>query len=180
MQPKQLPYRRYPKVPMERRAAAFAIDFVSVWLLSSFFNDAIQWLVFLVGWLILRVVAVEKNKGQSLGSYALDMRVIDVRFNKIPDLLTLSKREGIVGFAAMLAMYGLEINFINGLSMLMLVTPLLIDCSIAFADEQYYQAFHDRIAETIVIQARRGFSLDLRLKKLYFELKRNLQKKYDK
>jgi uncharacterized RDD family membrane protein YckC len=169
-------YRRFPKVPIERRVAAFGIDFVTVWFVSSFFVDALQWLVFIVGWFALRVLLVDKNKGQSLGRYALDMKVIDPRLNKVPTLITLAKREGIVGFAAMLAMFGLEINFINGLSMLLLISPLLVDCCAAFADEQFAQAFHDRAAETIVIQTRRGFSLDLRLKKVYFEVKRNLQK----
>jgi uncharacterized RDD family membrane protein YckC len=169
------PYRRYPKVPIERRAAAFLIDFVTVWLVSSFFGVALQWLVFLIGWLALRVIAVEKNKGQSLGSYALDLKVIDARFNKIPGLLALAKREGIIGFAAMLAMLGLNINFGNGLSMLLLVTPLVVECATALGDEPFNQAFHDKIAETIVIQTRRGFSLDLRLKKLYLELKRSMQ-----
>ncbi|AFY76884.1 hypothetical protein Ple7327_1507 [Pleurocapsa sp. PCC 7327] len=173
----QMPERRYPKVPIERRVAAFLIDFVAVWLLSSFFPDIIQWFVFLVGWFVVRVLVVEKNKGQSLGRYALDMKVIDPRFNKIPGLLALAKREGIVGLAAMLAVYGLEINFVNGLSMLLLVSPLLADCGVAFADEELNQAFHDRIAGTIVIQTRRGLSLDLRLKKLYFNLKRNFQKR---
>lgn len=169
-------YRRYPRVPKERRVAAFAIDFITVWFVSSFFGDAIQWLIFLIGWFALRVILVEKNKGQSLGRYALDMKIIDPKFNKIPGLLTLAKREGIVGFAAMLAVYGLEINFMNGLSMLLLITPLLVECGVAFADEELDQAFHDRVAQTMIIQTRRGFSLDLRLKKLYFEAKRNAEK----
>lgn len=169
-------YRRYPKVPIERRVAAFGIDFVTVWFVSSFFVDALQWLIFIIGWFALRVILVDKNKGQSLGRYALDMKILDLRLNKVPTLLVLAKREGILCFVAMLAMFGLEINFINGLSMLLLVSPLLVDCCVAFADEQLAQAFHDRVAETIIIQTRRGFSLDLRLKKLYFEVKRNLQK----
>lgn len=168
-------YRRYPKVPIERRVAAFSIDFVVVWFVSAFFPASLQWLIFLAGWLALRVILVEKNKGQSLGSYALDMKVIDPRFNKIPDLITLAKREGILGFAAMLAMFGLQINVGNGLTMLLLVSPLLADCGTAFADEQYNQALHDRVAETLVVQTRRGFSLDLRLKKLYSDTKRGIE-----
>jgi uncharacterized RDD family membrane protein YckC len=162
-------------VPIERRVAAFLIDFVVVWFVSAFFPASLQWLIFLVGWLAQRVIFVEKNKGQSLGSYALDMKVIDPRFNKIPDLVTLAKREGILGFAAMLAMFGLQINVGNGLTMLLLISPLLADCGTAFADEQYNQALHDRVAETLVVQTRRGFSLDLRLKKLYFDARRGIE-----
>lgn len=163
--------RRYPKVPIERRASAFLIDFVAVWLFSSFFAGPLQWLVFLVAWLGLRVILVERNQGQSLGRWALDMKILDARFKRIPGLLPLAKREGIVGFAALLAMIGLNINFRNALSMLILVSPLLADCGFAFADEQLNQAFHDRVANTMIIPTRRGYSLDLRLKKLWGQLK---------
>lgn len=167
---------RFPKVPLERRAYAFLIDFITVWLLSSFAGTAFQWLVFLVAWFGLRVIAVERNQGQSLGYWSLDMKVIDVKFKRIPGILELAKREGIVGFAALLAMFGLNINFANALSMLLLITPLLVDCGLALGDEELNQAFHDRIAGTIVVQTRRGFSLDLRLKKWVRELQQKLRR----
>ena len=176
MYPEQGLSRRFPKVPLERRAYAFLIDFLSVWLLSSFAGPALQWLVFIVAWLTLRVIVVEKNKGQSLGHWALDMKVIDARFNKIPGLLELGKREGILGLAALLAMLGLNINFRNAISMILLISPLLADCGMALADEERNQAFHDRQAGTVVIQTRRGFSLDLRLKKWVSELKHKLDR----
>jgi len=53
---------------------------------------------------------------------------------------------------------------------------LVADCCSALADEEAQQAFHDRIARTIVIQTRRGFSLDLRLKKLVAQVRRHMQK----
>lgn len=168
--------RRFPKVPLDRRAYAFLIDFVTVWLISSFVAGVAQGLLFILVWFALRVIVVEKNKGQSLGSWALDMKIISPRFNKIPGLVELAKREAIVGFAALLAMIGLNIGFANGLSMLLLITPLLADCGMALADEEFNQAFHDRIAETIVIQTQRGFSLDLRLKKLWFQVKTKMRK----
>lgn len=176
MYPEKLPSRRFPKVPIDRRAYAFLIDFVTVWLLSSFAGVVFQWLVFLIAWFGLRVLLVEKNQGQSLGSWALDMKVIDARFNKIPGLVELAKREGILGLAALLAMIGLNINFANGISMLLLVSPLLADCGMALGDEPLDRAFHDRLAGTIVIQTKRGFSLDLRLKKLMNEIRYKLRK----
>jgi uncharacterized RDD family membrane protein YckC len=176
MSPDELSYRRFPKVPIERRVGAFLIDFVTVWFVSSFFGNSIQWLIFLLGWLAMRVILVDKNQGQSLGRWALDMKIIDARFNKVPDLVTLGKREGILGFIAVLAMYGLEINLRNGLSMLLLLTPLLVDCGIAFTDEELNQAFHDRLALTILIQTPRGYSLDLRLKKLLAQIKNSMRK----
>lgn len=178
MQDEQPNYRRFPKVPIDRRAYAFLIDFVTVWLLSSFAgaNFILQFLVFILSWLGLRVILVEKNQGQSLGSYALDMKVIDARFNRLPGVLPLAKREGVLGGAAFLAMIGLNIGLLNAISMLLLISPLLADCCVALADEERSQAFHDRLAETIVIQSRRGFSLDLRIKKLIAQVRRNMRK----
>ena len=177
MDSNQLPpsYRRIPKVPVDRRAYAFLLDFVTVLFLSSFFKGLVKDLVFLVIWLILRVIVVEKNKGQSLGSWSFDIKVIDLRFLRVPGLKELTKREAILGFAAMLAMVGLNINFKNGLSMLIFITPLIIDCGLAIGDEEYNQAFHDKISNTIVIQTKRGFSLDLRLKKLWKIIKEKIQ-----
>jgi hypothetical protein len=171
----ELTYRRFPKVPIERRMGAFAIDFVVVWFVSSFFGKTGGWLVFLLVWLAMRIFVVDRNQGQSLGRYALDMKVIDYRYNRVPDLLTLGRREGILGFGAMLASIGLQ-NFGNGLLLLFLTTPLLVDCFLALFDEELDRAFHDRFAETIIIQTERGFSLDLRLKKLLATIQRNVRR----
>lgn len=169
-------YTRFPKVPIERRAAAFLIDFVGVWLFSSFVtNILVQMLVFILLWLALRVVLVSSNQGQSLGRWALDMKVLDAKYAKVPGLVTLAKREGILGGCALLAMIGLRIGLANGISMLLLIAPLLADWGLVLTDPEAQQAFHDRIAKTIVIQTRRGFSLDLRLKKLFAQMRRRMK-----
>ncbi|MEL6442472.1 MAG: RDD family protein [Cyanobacteria bacterium J06621_8] len=171
-------YRRYPKVPLDRRIGAFAIDFLSVWFISVFFasNWLVQWLVFLPTWLIWRVLIADKNRGQSLGRWALDTKVIDPRLNRLPELMALVKREAILGLGAVLAITGLQINVQNGLSMLLLMAPLIIDCSLALLDEESNLAFHDRVAETFLIQTERGFSLDLRLKKIFGQIQRSMRK----
>jgi uncharacterized RDD family membrane protein YckC len=166
-------YRRAPKVPLDRRAYAFLLDFVTVWLLSSFFQGFARAFVFIAAWGVMRVVVVEKNKGQSLGRWAFDIRLIDLRYNSTPRLVDLAKREGILGFAALLAMEGLNINFQNGLSMILLILPLIVDCSTALSDDELNQAFHDRVAQTQVVQTRRGYSLDLRLKKWWVEIRKS-------
>ena len=107
------PERRFPKVPLERRAYAFLLDFISIWLLSSFSEGFLQAIIFLGCWFALRVVLVERNQGQSLGSWAFDMKVIDLRLKRVPGIVELSKREGILGAASFLAMLGLNINFMN-------------------------------------------------------------------
>ena len=169
--------RKYPKVPLERRASAFAVDFLSVWFVSSFFasNLIVQWLVFLPCWWISRVLIVEKNRGQSLGTWLFDFKIIDSRFNRLPDLLSLSKRELMVGIGSALAIAGLQ-NFTSGLSMLLLLSPLAIDCSLALMDEETNLAGHDRVAGTYAIQTERGFSLDLRLKKIFGQIKDRMRK----
>ncbi len=170
-------YRKYPKVPLDRRASAFAIDFLSVWFVSAFFaaNLVVQWLVFLSCWWILRVLIVEKNRGQSLGTWLFDIKVIDPRFNRIPDLLSLSKREVMLGIGSALAIAGLQ-NFTSGLAMLLLLSPLAVDCSLALIDEETNLAGHDRLAQTFMVQTERGFSLDLRLKKIFGQIQRSMRK----
>lgn len=169
-------YTRFPKVPIERRAAAFAIDFVGVWLVSSFVTNILfQALVFMLLWLGLRVVLVSRNHGQSLGSWALDMKVLDAK-GRMPGLLTLAKREGLLGFCALLAKIGIGIGLTNGISLLLLISPLAVDCGVALGDAESQQAFHDRIAKTFIIQTRRGFSLDLRLKKIVAQVRQRVQK----
>lgn len=171
------PMRRYPKVPLDRRFWAFFVDFVCAWILSGLAGTApaLQGFIFLGAWFGLRVGIVERNQGQSLGSWAFDMKVIDIRY-RIPDLVSLSKREGILGGLSMVAMYGLQINFLNPISMLILISPLFACCAVAIADEEFNQAFHDRIAGTYTIQTQRGFSLDLRIKEIIAELRDNMQR----
>lgn len=170
--------RRFPKVPIERRMYAFLIDFVLVWIISSIITNLfLEFFTFCFIWFILRVVVVDRNHGQSLGRWALDIKVLDARFNKIPSIVSLVKREGIICLVAFASMIGFKLSFFNLLSALLLIAPLLIDAGIAITDEEFNQAFHDRFAQTIIIQTRRGFSLDLRTKKLITDIRINLQKR---
>jgi hypothetical protein len=72
-------------------------------------------------------------------------------------------------------MIGLSVGLANGISLLLLITPLAVDCGLALGDAEARQAFHDRVGNTIVIQTRRGFSLDLRLKKLFTQMSRRMK-----
>jgi uncharacterized RDD family membrane protein YckC len=170
--------RRFPRVPFERRTYAFLIDFILVWLISSIAgnNWLLELLLFTFAWLVLRVVVVDRNKGQSLGRWALDMRIIDPRSNKTPGIATLAKREGILGLAAFFAMIGLKVNFANPISLFIFISPLFADGATALGDEEYSRTFHDRFSQTLIIGTRRGFSLDLRIKKLINEFKRSRRK----
>lgn len=170
--------RRLPRVPIERRAWAFLVDYTTVWVISSLVgNSFLQLPVFICVWLGLRVLVTDRNQGQTLGRWAFDLKIIDARRgDRVPSLISLAKREGVLGFAAFLAMIGLNIGFANGLSLILLMSPLLVDCGAALADEQLNQAFHDRLAETRMIQTRRGFSLDLRCKKIFAEIRRSMRK----
>ncbi|MBE9181036.1 RDD family protein [Oculatella sp. LEGE 06141] len=164
---------RYPKVPLGRRSAAFAIDFVAVALLSSVvaLNPLAQSILFLGGWIGMRVIAVSKNRGQSLGWWALDIRVVDIRSGSTPDLQTLVRREAIAGLGAMFALLGVVNLSPAAAWSILLFLPLGADCGFALVDEADRQAFHDRFADTIVVQTRRGYSLDIKLRRLLAQVK---------
>ena len=157
---------QYPRVPIGRRAAALGIDFVAVGLISAAVGtQAIaQAIVFLLLWFGLRVVTVSRNKGQSLGRWALDMRVIDPYHNNTPGLMELSKREGVLGIAALLALWGiLNLSPAKPWSLLLFL-PLAADCGLALFDPRNRQAFHDQLSGTLMVQTRRGYSLDIKIK----------------
>ncbi|CAO5049455.1 RDD domain-containing protein [Microcystis aeruginosa] len=170
--------QKFPKIPLDRRAYAFLIDFASIWFLSSFANSApvLQFLLFLLIWWCLRVLLVAQNQGQSLGRWALDMKVIDLRLQRLPGIFELSKREAIAGGGAALMMVGLNTFFGNPLSLILLSSPLFADCGMAIGDDRFNRAFHDRIGGTIVISTRRGFSLDLRLRRLWYQVKGRMRR----
>lgn len=167
-----------PKVPPNRRVAAFAIDAVVVWLPSSLLgnNWLVQTLLFILLWLLLRVFLRAKNQGQSLGHWALDMRVVDTLWNRTPGIQELCKREALLGICTAFATAGLGNITHTNAAVILLMLPLALDGGVALADNQRYrQAFHDRIARTIVVGTRRGYSLDLKLKKLLDQLQRNMR-----
>ncbi len=171
-------FRKVPKAPFERRAYAFLIDFIIVWIFSSLVTNLfLEFIIFIMLWFILRVVVVQINKGQTLGRWAMDLKIADIRRKRLPSMVSLSKREGIIALIAFIAMIGFKINFKDSLLMILLLTPIVVDGVTIFADDEYNQAFHDRICDTIIIQTRRGFSLDLRLKKLFKEAQKTWQKK---
>jgi uncharacterized RDD family membrane protein YckC len=176
----RIPAKHYPQVDFGRRGMALLIDFLGVWLVSSFLGSSepgiqiVQILVFVMGWLVLRVVVVYNNQGQSLGRYALDMKLLEVETGKVPDLHTLLKREALVGVQALLVSIALN-NIIRNPTAILLVIPLAIDCGAAFSDPQIRQALHDRYARTMIVSSRRGYSLDIKVKRLVEKLRRDMR-----
>ncbi len=154
-----------------RRGAAFAIDFFSVWLLSNLLGGSLpgfqspQIAVFVLAWLILRVLIVYRNQGQSLGRYALDMKVIDASLSKVPGLQALCQREAVTGVCALLVAIALA-NLTTNAGAILLMMPLAIDCGMAVAEPDRRQALHDRLSRTLIIPTRRGYSLDIKVKRL--------------
>jgi uncharacterized RDD family membrane protein YckC len=119
----------------------------------------------------------DRNYGQSLGRWAMDIKIVSPDYNRVPSLAILIKRESLIGALAMIAMIGLQYyNVRNGVATLLLISPLLGDCLMALGDEDYNQAFHDQFVDTIIVQTRRGFSLDLRLKKLLADWRNNVRR----
>lgn len=165
---------RLPKVQIWRRGAALFIDYWIVSLFSSLATSSSEpgvgvdeALLFLLLWLGMRVILVTMNQGQSLGRWALDMKVVDTRFARLPELVDLFKREGLMGIEVLFVHIGLEyIRPGSGIGLLLLL-PLAIDCSLVNTDPLARQAFHDRIAGTAIGATRRGYSLDLKVKRWY-------------
>lgn len=168
-----------PKVSIGRRAAAFCIDTIAVGLPSLLLgnNPIVQIIFFVILWLILRVPIVRKNKGQSLGRWALDMKIVDPRLDRTPGLQELCKREAVLGGCAALAFLGIGGLTSTNAAVLLLLLPLAIDCSVAFTDTaRFPQAFHDRLGGTIVVGTRRGYSLDIKVKRLLDQVHSNVRR----
>jgi uncharacterized RDD family membrane protein YckC len=145
--------------------AAFCIDTGVIWLLSALLSN--NWflgtLVFLLFWLAMRVFLVAKNQGQSLGRWALNVKVMDARYQRTPGILELFKREGMLALAAILAVRGVTGLTSGNAAVLLLFLPLFLDWVVALVDtDRYQQAFHDQVSKTLVIGAMRGYSLDLK------------------
>lgn len=176
----RIPPSQYPKVEYGRRCMAFGVDFVGAWFVSSILGSGslgsqiAQILVFIFMWLILRVVIPYNNKGQSLGRYAFDVKLLEVEHPKMPTLETILKREGILGLESL----GLAVALSNILNptALVLMIPLAIDCSGALSDTKRQQTFHDQYTRTIIVSSRRGYSLDIKVKRLFENFRRNMIK----
>ena len=181
----RLPQKHYPKAEIGRRGMALGLDFLGVWLVSSLLGGGdigiqfVQILVFVILWLILRVVVVYNNQGQSLGRWAFDLKVLEVEdgevVGRIPDLPSLLKREAIVGLGALLVSIALS-NIRANPTAILLVLPLAIDCGTAFSDTQMRQALHDRYCGTFIVSSRRGYSLDIKIKRLVDNMRRNVRR----
>ncbi|MBE9048959.1 RDD family protein [Nostocales cyanobacterium LEGE 11386] len=181
----RVPQIHYPKADIGRRGMALGLDFLGAWLISSILGSNqigiqfVQILVFIFCWLILRVVVVYNNQGQSLGRWAFNLKVLEVQdgeiSGRIPTLRSLLKREAIIGFGALLvsiALNNIRVNF----TAILLLLPLAIDCGAALSDNQMRQALHDRYAGTFIVSSRRGYSLDIKIQRLVDKLLRNVRR----
>jgi uncharacterized RDD family membrane protein YckC len=166
---------RLPLVPLNRRIAAFALDFGAAALLSTLGGGVLYVPFFLLSWFSLRVILVLRNRGQSLGRWAFDMRVLDFKTRSLPSFTTLVKRESITGVGCLLLLLGLVNLSPANAWVLVTPVPLLANCALAFSDDGLRQAFHDRLCRTVVAQTRRGYSLDLKIKRLFAEAQRRVK-----
>jgi uncharacterized RDD family membrane protein YckC len=185
----KIPQKHYPRGEITRRGMALGIDFMGVWLVSSLLGtnnlgiQFIQIFVFILAWLVLRVVIVYNNQGQSLGRWAVNLKVLEIEtgqpVSRIPEIQALLKREAIVCVCCLLVSICLK-NIIANPTAIVLTLPLVIDCGAALSDTQMRQAFHDRYARTIIVSSQRGYSLDLKVKlkvkRLVEKLQRNVRR----
>ena len=141
--------------------------------------------LFVILWWLLRVAMVANNRGQSLGRLAMDIKVIEgqdfdltgverSRFERrsprIPTLLELTKREGILCGEVLLGFISLELMAQINPAALLTASPLVADYAVAFLDLDRRQAIHDRVIDSIVVQTSRGFSLHIKGRRWFEQL----------
>jgi uncharacterized RDD family membrane protein YckC len=175
----------YPKAELYRRGLAWLLDFLSVWLISSLLGSGqiginfVQIFVFILGWLISRVIIVYNNQGQSLGRWAFNLKILEVEEGqirgRIPEVQALLQREGIICILSLLVAIALS-NILSNPTAILLILPLAIDCGAALSDARMRQAFHDRYAKTSIVSSRRGYSLDIKVRRIVEKLQRSVRK----
>jgi uncharacterized RDD family membrane protein YckC len=168
-----------PKATISQRAAAFCIDAIAVWLPSLLIgnNPLVHTIFFILLWLVMRVPVARKNQGQSLGRWAVNVKVADTKLKRLPGIQELCKREAVLGTCAALAFAGIAGLTSTNAAVLLLLLPLAIDCGRAFTDsERFPQAFHDRIAGTIITGSKRGYFLDIKVQRLLDQVQSNVRR----
>ncbi|MBD1910625.1 MULTISPECIES: RDD family protein [unclassified Leptolyngbya] len=171
------PTQRPVPVPLWRRGAALGIDALGVGLISSFMGVGwAQLFVFGVGWLGMRVVLVSRNRGQSLGRWAMDMRILDGGRGGTPTLQDLTKRELGLGIVTFWAFWGITHLSPTTAWALLLLIPLGGDAIFALNGSEWGLTLHDRFARTFIVESRRGYSLDMKVQKLVADLRSRMKK----
>jgi uncharacterized RDD family membrane protein YckC len=161
-------YNRFSLAQMGQRVAASGIDIVVCLMLSSFLEalvgiDVVSGageLIFCFVWLFNRVLVPTKNQGQSVGRWAMNLRVVDVEFGKTANVVALARREATVLIAMLIWIASLD--SLTGAVILALI-PVVVDIAPAFVDIDRRQALHDKVGDTIVINSRKGFELERKL-----------------
>lgn len=165
---------RYPTAPLWRRMGALMVDCLPAWIAGTLVGGGFLgfFILFAVVWAGLRIAVVHAYQGQSLGRWSFNLRLAEVAKGRSPSALKVAKREGIVGLAATLAAYGMVQLIPTGGGSIVLTLPLIADCAIAGLDRDKQQAFHDRIARTVVVKSRRGYGLDRKFPNWWIQIRK--------
>ncbi|MBW4655116.1 MAG: RDD family protein [Kaiparowitsia implicata GSE-PSE-MK54-09C] len=168
----------FPIVPRWRRAAALGIDGLLAGIASTFvgYGFWLQAVMFALVWLVLRVLVVSNNRGQSLGRWAMDIRLIEIRRRITPTLLTLTQREALLGICAFLAFWGALHFSPTAAWTLLLLIPLGVVAASTLSDDNAGVAIHDQYTKTRVVPTDRGYSLDIKIRNLVAELRQRVKK----
>lgn len=166
-----------PKPPFWRRACAFLLDFLVAWLVTAIIspNIFIHTFFLIVAWLGNRILFVGRNRGQSIGRWAFDMKLIDRR-RRVPNLDMLLRREAMTAGEAVLLLWGLYALFASNSASFLLMIPLVADAIAAWTDNANQQSFHDRYTKTFIASSRHGYSLDVKIQKWVELALRSVQK----
>jgi uncharacterized RDD family membrane protein YckC len=163
-------YNRLPLASLPTRLGAFIIDFLACFLLAQLVRELLGlsggfWLqtFFIPIWLSDRALA----NGQSLGRWAMSLKVVNMNFGKTTGTLALLKREGLILTFLLLVISSLDSNGTITSLTIFAPIPLIVELVFASADTLKRQTIHDRLSESIVVFTRRGLQLDLKLSKWF-------------
>lgn len=159
-------YTRLPLASLSARIGGFVIDFLACYLLAQLVRELLGWggwvqLLFVPIWLGDRVLF----NGQSLGRWAMSLRVVNVNYGKPTGTLLLLRREALILGFLLVLINSLDQNGMITSLTLFAPLPLIADLVFAAADTLKRQTIHDRLGESIVIFTRKGLQLDLKLTK---------------
>ncbi|MDX1978606.1 MAG: RDD family protein [Pseudanabaenaceae cyanobacterium bins.68] len=159
-------YTRLPLASLSARIGGFVIDFFACYLLALLLKELLGWgigaqFLFVPVWLSDRVLF----NGQSLGRWAMSLRVVNLNYGKPTGALLLLRRESLILVFLLLLLNSLDQNGMITSLTLFAPLPLVADLVFAAADTLKRQSVHDRLGESIVIFTRKGWQLDLKLTK---------------
>jgi uncharacterized RDD family membrane protein YckC len=175
-------YHRLQLAPLAPRNGAFLIDFLACFMLVQLLQEILglkggflSQALFCLIWLGDRALIAGSTQGQSLGRWAMSLKVVNLNYGKPTGTLDLLKREGLILFFLLVIFNSLDPRGMITSLTIFAPIPLIIDLAFAIADTTKGQALHDKLSDSITIFSKKGLQLDQKLVKFFSFLNRTLK-----